>query len=251
MNSVAFDANPDIWDMMNLLWGKTLGVTLQHHNGRGYCGYCCDLLNSYNTTFREDSKRKDAIRLWGANGESIIVDKAIIGEDTISKVEKYARQYRSIGNVLPLPNALNSPHTGRASFKGMGDYFVNYLAFVKWHYPSDENQKDEPVFKLNLDDKGKDYFSKFESYHDYIEKNLLQPFFRDPEDRKYKTIKRLDFRKLLCGEELMNKFIDQSLLIIKERERMIISSIEEVIGKEHCSKTCELLEKLNNYLCEM
>ena len=235
MHSVEFDANPMIWEMMNLLWGKTLEVTLQYHNGSGYC---CDLLNSYNTTFNESSKSKDTIRLWGVNGGSTIVDKAIISENTISKVEKYAKQYHSIGNVLPLPNVLNSPHTGRARYKGMGDYFDNYLEFVKWYYSDDEKQKDEPKFMLNVTDEGKNYFSKFGCYHNYIEENLLQPFFEDPE---YRIIKRLDFRKFLYGEELINKFIDQSLLIIKDREAMIISSIKEAVEEDPSSKICELL----------
>ena len=229
-----FDANPDIWRIMNILWGKHLDVELIYGNGSGFC---CDVLNSFATTFSKDSMSQDVIRIWGANGKSTIVDKAIISERTLTKVNNFAKQYHSIGNIMPLPNVLNSPHSGRANFNEMGDYFDNFLDFVKCHL--NEIDEDEPKFKLKLNDEGECYFKKF-SYREFVEAHLLQPFFSDSE---YKKIKKLDFRKFLSGEELMNKFIDQSLLIIKKRELLIALRLKEMTNEEEWSKIRILLKK--------
>ena len=245
MIEVMFDQNPIIWDMLDNLWGKKLGVKLQYGT---QSGYCCDVLNSFNTTFGSDYVFGNNIRIWGANGKDEIVKKSIISSSTLIKINKYEKQYGSIGNVLPIPIGLNSPLIGRGGFKGMGDYFDNYLNYVKWLFLDDEQKKKPkniPNIKINfMEDEASDaykaatnYFSKFDNYCDYIETNLLQPFFMDSE---YQYVKKLDFRKFLCGEELMNKFIDQSIEIIKEREALVFSLIKE----------SKLKNLLANYRCE-
>ena len=234
MEIIVFDKDPIIWKTMDYLWGEKLSVQLEYDSGSGYC---CDVINSYNTTFSADSINKETIRLWGASGECVIVNKSIISKNTLSKVEKFEIQYGSVGNILPMPQDLNSPYTGRAGFKGMGDYFDNFLLYVKWLY-SDDKHENKCIYSLNLTKKDEDYFSKFKNFDDYVESNLIQPFFLDS---IYEYVKILDFRKFLCGEELINKFIDQSILIIKEREALILSMI----------KCNELKNSLSKYICKI
>lgn len=220
----ALDKNPEVWSIMNVLWKDKLGIELEY----GKTHYCCDVLNSYNTTF------------------SLVYLKDELA-NKISMFEKQLGSLDSIGNVMPLPAILNSPHTGRANWNSMGDFFDNYLEFVRSYYcPSSVSE-----YKLSICDRAScktiyrqrayeicyTYFEKFECFESYVELNFLQPFFEnDKDDRKYSTVKKLDFRedykeKKLSGEDFISNFMKISISIIKEREELMLEEYNNIFKK--------------------
>lgn len=148
-------------------------------------------------------------------------------DETISfEIEKLAKNYHTIGNMIPVPTGFN---TSRAGSNAVHDYWDLTMIKIKEWYDKSIDKPLAELFHKNSDaiEPCKKWLSKFNKWNDFVEKNYLLSFVGDKDqDGNYQLLmfwNKHDFNNsaLPINKEDFFRFLKLLNICIENRNKEI------------------------------
>lgn len=147
------------------------------------------------------------------------------------EVEELAKNYHTIGNMIPVPSGFNSSRAGKDAKYDYWD--LTMLKIKEWY---NDTSNDKPLKMLLNDNKNaiepcKKWLNKFDNWNDFVEKNYLSPFVGTKEaDGNYTLLyfwKDHSFEncELLRDANKFLEFLKKLNECIKDRNKIIYDSL--------------------------